>query len=331
MKRALLLLLAACPGERSAQPDARGGSPDAVVDASQVGGLPDRRVNNVIVGETLTLWSHGEFICSLEFGCPQGPTVTGFHAPLNSVSTWVDGGVGTWQIAGTETELFLVNGESDQEMYLRRIGGVGHAALSIPRPYLMGPAVDDSFVYWAEGTIGFAGHELRRAARDGDGSDATTIASLDHGTEHLTYAAGYLWWTEFPNPQLTRVPVTGGTPERVLGFVTFVTAASDGVYVGRSLFAGGGVWDAEIGHVSTDGSYQPIARQPATDRAPRYIVADGEQIFWSLGDGSLYFAPIAGGSVGSIAVDDKAGFAFAVLPDRFLVELTRNGFRTVAR
>jgi hypothetical protein len=60
-------------------------------------------------------------------------------------------------------------------------------------------------------------------------------------------------------------------------------------------------------------------------------VADGDLICWNLRDDNLYFAPITGGSTGSLAVDDKAGFAFAVLPDRFLVELTRNGFRTVPR
>ena len=145
MKRALLLaLLAGCPAERPATPDGAVPTPDAEEEEP----LPDRRVNNVIVGQTLTYWSHGEFICSLEFGCPSGPTITAFHAPLAKVSTWVDGGVGTWQITGSETELFYVNGDNSQEMYLKRLGGAGSAALSIPRPNLMGPTLDDTSVYW---------------------------------------------------------------------------------------------------------------------------------------------------------------------------------------
>ena len=150
-------------------------------------------------------------------------------------------------------------------------------------------------------------------------------------TEHLTYAAGYLWWIELQNFWLTRVPVTGGTPERILASVSTLGISNDAVYVGRSISAGGGQWTAEIGRVNADGSYRVIASHPSNDAAPRYIVPHASLVFWSLGDGSLYFAPETGGSVGTVAVADKAGYAFAVLPDRFLVEFNRYGFRTVPR
>lgn len=329
MKRVLFFaLLTGCPSERAALPDS------TIVPADAAAGevLPDRQVNNVIVGQTLTFWSHGQFICSLEFGCPTGPTITAFHSPLKAVSTWVDGGVGTWQIAGSEAELFYVNGTDNQAMYLQRIGGAGTAALSIPRPNLMGPAVDDASVYWAEGNESQVGYAIRRASRGGDGTDAATLAMSSWGTERLTYADGHLWWIELGTSWLTRVPVTGGTPQRVLDNVIAMTASDDVVYVGRSTYDGtGGYWLTEIGRLSADVPYSVVASHVPAGGAPRYLVADSDLVFWSTWDGNLYFAPQAGGGVGTIAADDKAGFAFAVLPDRFLVEFSRYGFRTITR
>jgi len=64
---------------------------------------------------------------------------------------------------------------------------------------------------------------------------------------------------------------------------------------------------------------------------PRCLVPDGDLIFWSTWDGNVYFASTSGGSVGTIAADDKAGYVFAVLPDKLLVEFNRYGFRAIPR
>ena len=291
-------------------------------------GLPERLVNNVIVGEQFIFWSHGDFSCPIELGCYPGPTISGFSEAQNRTFTVVDGGVGTRQIAGTEDELFYLYGQDTEHMYLMRLGGAASAALSIPRPRLRGPTVDDEYVYWAEGDL--SGFELliRRATRAGDGLDATTVATSPSELEHLTYSAGYLWWIGIPS-SLNRVPVTGGTPERVLEQVTALAATTDGVYVGR--WSGTGI-DAviEVGRVDTAGTYEVVASQPTPDTRVFYIVPEGDSLFWSATDGKLYVAPVTGGSVDSIATLSQ-GYVFAVLPDRYLVDFTRSGFRTIPR
>jgi hypothetical protein len=318
----VIVLLGGCAGERNSSPDALPQAPDADTDAA----LPDRAVNDVIVGATRVLWSHGQFSCSLEFGCGSGPTVTGFSQTHLTVFPWVDGGVGTWQIAGTPDELFYLYGETHEDMYVRRRSGDGDTALSIPRPWLMGPAVDDLYVYWAEGRRYGPGFTIRRSSRSGDGSDAALVAETELGTERLTLAGGYVWWIELNQYWLMRVPKTGGTPERVLSGVTALTGNRDSVYVGR---IGNGT--AEVGRVDDDGSYNVIASRSSSNLRVSYIVADEDLIHWSEWDGDVYFAPIAGGSVGSVAAADKHGHVFAVMPDRYLVEFRRDGFRSVPR
>src|SRR6185312_15656336 len=83
--------------------------------------------------------------------------------------------VGSRQLAGDDQQLFYLEGTSLATMFVRRAGpGAGPVALSIPRRLDVGPTVDASYVYWAD-TVDSMSYTLRRASRNGDGTDGTVV------------------------------------------------------------------------------------------------------------------------------------------------------------
>ncbi len=325
MRLFVILALVGCSVPARELPDAPP-TTDAVPELA-----PDRQVNRVIVGEQRVIWSHGEFLCSLEFGCPTvGPGLTYAQRELNKAWTWIDGGVGARTIVGTESELFLVTGADYGQMYLRRLGGSGDSNMSIPRPMTVGPAIDATHVYWGDAAEPFRGYTIRRASRTGDGTDAVPVVTSEPalGMDQLTYAAGHLWWIDAQS--VVRVPIGGGTIERLPVYAGTITSIDDVIYVGTAHSNGDGTWTEEVGRFALNASYEVLAQRQTTGSLPRYIVRANGETYWSVGDGSLYHAP-DGGPVSAVDVGDQAGYVFAVLPGEYLVGFNRTGFRSVPR
>jgi hypothetical protein len=322
VRQLLLVLVVAC------SPEGRSLRSDAAIDSpSDVAPRPDRPVNRVIVGSSQIFWSHGIFQCSLEFGCPDGPTLTQAVRATSTVFTRIDGGSGARTIAGDEQALFLVSGGSTDAMFVHRLDGSGDTALSIPRPLVQGPAVDSTFVYWAEPIDFGLAYTIRRASRSGDGTDASSVVGDRLEVEQLAFAHGQLWWLE--NRRVVRVDSAGGTAETTEVTADVLLGEDDALFVGRGISEGNGHWDSEIGRFDPDGSYHVIAQQIALDHTPRYLVRDGGRIYWSVDDGRIFSAPATGGA--ATAEPATSHFAFAVLPDRYLVDFTRDGFRSAPR
>lgn len=293
---------------------------------------PERQVNRVIAGENAIIWSHGQFVCSLEYGCPtEGPGLTYARPQVDQTWTWIDGGVGARTIVGTESELFLVTGPNYDQMYLRRLGGAGDLNMSIPRPLTVGPAIDATHVYWGDAVEPAGGYTIRRASRTGDGTDVVPVVTSEPamGMEHLTYAAGHLWWID-TSQSVVRVPIAGGTIERLPVEAATITSIDDVIYVGTARSNGDGTWTEEVGRFASNADYETLAQRQTAGNVPRYIERAGTETFWSVGDGNIYRAP-DGEPVSTIDVGDQAGHVFAVLPDRYLVEFNSAGFRSVPR
>lgn len=332
MRAAILLAVVGC-STHGATPDAA--PPDAPADAA-IADPYDRTVNQVLVTEDFIFWSHGRFACSLEDPCVlEGPAVTSWWSGTGHASPRYTGGVGARSIVGTADERFFVTGLDFESMYLVRDRGVPFA-FSVPRALTIGPAIDATHVYWADTTVSFGGYTLRRATRDGDGTDATVLATdvpMD-GTPDLLHASGYIWWLGSGGVQ--RVPVTGGAPTTVAPelqhYPSRITAHGDDVYVVSSPSNSLPGTATEIGHIALDGTYTRIVEvQQPLNFWPRFLVATADAVYWSRRDGNVYRAPIAGGEVETIVANDQAGYAFAVLPDKILVEFTSEGFREIAR
>lgn len=330
MRLAVVLAFVGCSAP------ARDTSIDAQADdAPPVDPPLERRVTHVLVGETAIIWAHGSFPpCSLEFGCStRGPALTYWSRSARMVSNRVENGTGSLRLAGTEDSFFVVGGPDHDQMYLRRVDGATGVSLSVPRSLTVGPAVDDTYVYWGESST--SGYTLFRAIRTGDGSDRSIVATTPTNAPpaQLTYAAGYLWWLDPAMSQrITRVPITGGAIETLAVSSATLAAYDDMIYAGPTRSNGDGTWTSEVGHLDANGVFESTAQQTSSDGAvARYIVKTADGLYWSTNDGNVYRTDLAGGAIETIAAHDTAGYAFAVLPGEILVEFTRSGFRSIPR
>lgn len=330
MRSMLLLALCACGQPASALPADALAPGDGPEDAA----LAEREVRKVLVGDHAIIWTHGTFpACPADFGCVvTGPAVTVWDRTHDRLAGNYEGGVGSLGLAGAETAYFVVAGPDFDHMYLSRMGGDPVVNLSLPRALTTGPAVDARYVYWADSVdYRVAAYTIRRALRDGDGTDATEVVTLpvQPQPQQLTYAAGYLWWVSSLD-KLQRVPASGGAIEDLPTSVQTLAAFDDVVYAGRSISNGDGTWTSEVGRFRTDGSFERLAVQSLAG-FPRYLVQADHSLYWSVEDGNVYRVDLTGGAIETIAAHDRMGYAFAVLPDRLLVEFTRSGFRSVPR
>lgn len=331
MRTALVIAVVGC-STPSAAPDAA--PPDVAADAHP--DPYDRTVNQVLLADDFIFWSHGRFGCPLEDPCIfDGPAVTAWWRGSGNASPRYSGGVGARGLVGTSDERFFVTGLELETMYLVRDRGAP-TALSVPRPYTIGPAIDATHVYWADATDPAAGYTIRRATRAGDGSDAIVLATgvRPGGLDALVYAAGYVWWNG--GVGVYRVPVTGGVPESVApalatSHVHVLTARGDDVYVASSVNGPVVAEVTSLGRIDATGAYTLLAEHAPRTIWTRFLVAADDALYWSTRDGNIYRAPLAGGAVETIPVDDRVGYAFAVLPDQLLVEFTADGFRAIPR
>jgi len=283
-------------------------------------------------------WSAGDFVCGLE-ACPaETPAPVLSFADRQPPTAFVAyeqeiAAVGPRQLAGDNGQLFYIEGTDLGSTFVKRYSGpTGNVALSIPRRLDIGPAVDASNVYWAE-TLDGTSYAIRRASRNGDGTDATvvvpTIAVNDATRARLLQAGQQLWWIG-TDGSLMRVPVTGGTPMPAIDHADTIAAAGDVVLVSRLVGLGTSQPHREIGTI-TSGTYQPLLTLDANN-PPRFLTAAENAVWWSNGDGNIYSVPLAGGAVTTAAAQMADGpQVFAVLPDRFLVDLTADSLRSVMR
>jgi hypothetical protein len=298
----------------------------------------EHRTTDVLVTPLSVHWSQGDFVCGLE-SCPaetsggvlsftQRTDVTAYTPYELDVAE-----VGSRQLAGDDQQLFYTVGTALDSMFIKRCDSGDCTALSIPRRLDIGPAVDAINVYWAD-TLDGTSYTIRRASRGGDGTDATvvvpTIGVNDATRDRLLQASQQLWWIG-TSGSLMHVSVTGGTPASAVDHVDTIAAAGDLVLVSRLTGFGTAQPYAEIGTVDVSGTYQALVTLDPNN-APRFLSSAENTVWWSTGDGNIYSAPLAGGVVTPHAVQMADGpQVFAVLPDRFLVDLTAHGLRSVMR
>ena len=325
-----MMLVAGCGDDmhRGAAVDAAADAVDAAP-APDVGPLPQtRQATAVILGATRVMWSMGPQACPIfhEGGpCPvPGPTVLTGDLASGATTTHLETLNGT-AIAGDETEVFYLDHDGSTGTFLARLrlddSQAVPAALSIPRADVTGPAVDATDVYWAEGDG--TGFEIRRASREGDGSDAQTIATTSLRPNGMIVLGGYVIWGSL------RVPVTGGTPE------TFTTATDlsaiavgpDAMYVEQYL---AGNAQVRIASLSVDGVLTPLTPDLPQYRGPLAAALDGDTLFWRANDNNLYELPTTGG-MPAVAVAGFPDGTFAVTAGAYLYDFTTLGFQTMPR
>jgi hypothetical protein len=324
-------VLAGCSlggGDLPAVPDA---APDAIAaDAPPDGPFVENRMSTgVVVDGTRVAWSFAHPGCPLDSDeeCPGvGPTIATAELAVGAPTTRFSDLHGVFGIAGEPDELFA----AIEGTYLARIrpfAGGDPEPLSPVVSVVYGPAVDATHVYWAEGT-GSVPNALRRALRDGDGSDATTIASLPTYPIDMEVAGGYVWWWRLEG--VTRVPVTGGSLEGVLPAARLVGRTGDVVYACRVdptdderrqilVIGAAGVPDVLVDDLS-------LLHEPAGP-----IATDGTDLYWFAANSRLVHLSTV---TGTIVEMPEAGFVYGVLalvPGAILLEFTRDGYRTIPR
>jgi len=320
-----VLVLVACSGPSR-------GEEETSTDATLPDAAPEqvRPVTDVFVAPAgAVYWSYGLEVCSLEFGCWYGgPTVSMREA--STPATWVidDSGAGAMQLAGDDKGVFIVTGVTHEERYVKELGG---PALSIPRPRTRGPAIDGTYVYWAERESIVAGvYMLRRATRTGDGSDVVTIASLPD-VDKITLYTGYIWGFQ-SDGDLFRVPSAGGPVEIVMPHVFLMNVTTIGLVIGRSWWMNNQAF-AELGVIDASGAYTALhPLDPAG--AVRYVVADERDLVWTSGsepDITVFRKSLTTDAIDVIASQVRHGNAIALTPDRILYDFTPEGFKTFTR
>jgi hypothetical protein len=321
VKLGIALVLVGCsPAAR----EVPASNPDAPIpDASDVEAA--HPVTAVLVRDDGVMWSYGSEACSLEFGCWYGgPAVSYWEAKTNA--TWIhydDSPAGAMTVVGSGKEAFIITGVTHEERYVKRLDNT--TALSLPRPWTRGPAVDDTYVYWAESSVAFGPHVIRRALRNGDGSDAATIVADAGVVRSVAVVAGYVWWIAISSG-LQRAPVSGGVPEPIRTNANKLTTSTDGLVV--ELLGNG---QHELGVVDGAGSYRALA--PLTTEL-WFLVADDQNVYWSTATANSSFAihktALAGGPV-ELTVGDMLDDVFAVTPTQYLVDFSTAGFRRIDR
>lgn len=306
-------------------------APDAVDAAAPIDAGPLRQTRApyaVIVGATQVVWSMGPEACPIfdEGGaCPEpGPTVLTGELATGTTTTHLQTVKGT-TIAGDETEVFYLDSDGQAGTFLARLRltepGAAPTALSIPRSWVTGPAVDATDVYWADwnGTA----YEIRRASREGDGSDVQIIATTSTRPDGMVVLGGYVIWDAL------RVPVTGGTPESFTSEtgLRWIAIGSDAIYVEQYL---PGSTQIRIGSLSLDGTLTPLTPDLPQDRGPETAALNGDTLFWRADDTNLYELPTAGGSP-TVAVAGFPDGLFVVTADAYLYGFNTFDYRTQPR
>lgn len=335
MRIAVVLgLAAACSGStQTTGADANGGTP---ADAPPY--EFEHPTTDVLVTSMSVHWSQADFYCDSE-ACPaETPAVVLSFTDRDGVTAYTPyegdfAAVGSRQLAGDDQQLFYMEGTDLNSMFVKRSGPGGIAALSIPRRLDIGPTVDASNVYWADSLDGTS-YTIRRASRGGDGTGATvvvpTIDVNDPRGARLLQAGQKLWWIG-ASGSLMYVPVTGGTPMPIVDHANTIAAAGDVLLVSRLVGLGTQQPAGELGTVSATGTYQALLTFDPNN-APMFLTAAENGAWWSTGDGNIYSVPLSGGAVTTVAAQMADGpQVFAVLPDRFLVDLTAHGLRSVMR
>jgi hypothetical protein len=291
----------------------------------------ERRVNQVLVGDSSVIWVAGDNgPCSLEFGCSdKGTARTTWSRSSSTVVDTVEDGVGSLVIAGTDQSYFVVTGSAYSQMAVHRISGGVDTTLSPPRAGTVGPALDTDSVYWADSSEPNQLHyKLWRAARNGDGSDATLVADLGESLPRdLAYAGGYLWWQTLALSHLERIPVAGGPVESLDTDGGALAVHNDVLYLRTWRSNGDGTWATALGRMR-DTTFEPITTWGEGESAS-YIVPTDDDLYWSKDDGNVYRIALTGGAIRTFVAQDDAGYAFAVLPDQLLVGFTHAGFRSI--
>jgi hypothetical protein len=331
-----MMLVAACGDDmhRGAAADAAADAVDAVdaAPAPDVGPLPQtRQASAVIVGATQVVWSMGQEDCPIFHeggGCPvPGPSVLTGDLATGATTAHLETVNGT-QMAGDATEVFYLDSDGPAGTFLARLRLDEPyrmpTALSIPRLDVAGPAVDATDVYWAEGNGPGAGFSIRRASREGDGSDAQTIATTPLRPVGMFVLGGYVIWGSL------RVPVTGGTPATFTTEtnLTLLAVGPDAMYVEQYL---PDTMMVQIGSLSVDGVLTPLTPEFSQYSAVRGAVLDGDTLFWRVfNDNNLYELPLTGG-MPAVAVAGFPDGPFAVSSNAYLYNFTTLGFQTMPR
>ena len=322
--RCLLVVLVACssPKREDVTVDAPLPTPDAYVD--QV-----RPVTGVLVDSRGVTWTYGTDVCNHEGICWYGgPTATWYENAVDH--TWIvdNSAAGAMTIAGDDHDAFIVTGTTHEERYVRRLRG---GALSIPRPWTQGPALDGTYVYWAEQAAIGTPYTVRRASRAGDGSDGASLATVSSYVQQLVVYAGYVWLRN-GSGTLMRVPTAGGASEDIASGITAMTVTPGGLVVARGGLAGNQPY-AEVGIFDAMAAYRAVAQLPPPYEV-RHLAADDRDIYLSNGSTNaltIYRVPVAGGSIETVATDVPHGYAIAITTDKLLYDFTPSGFKTIAR
>jgi hypothetical protein len=323
----LALASAACtPGPRDVTADA---SIDSGDDAAYE---PTwwRRPTAAILGPNRVVWSLGSNSCShesIECG-PVSPTILAADLTSVDATPLVSTHKGV-SIVGDETEQFFVNSDDYNHSYVVRVrreaSWATTTAMSIPRQGVAIVGVDDTYVYWIEPT------GIRRATRDGDGSDVVTLQGDGGGYLH----AGYFWSSACNAGACTvrRTPSGGGTAEVVANLDAGVIGVandrlllkeSDGMQFPRY----------RVVAMTIGGTTEVLTDFLEQCYAPWAVAVAGNDIFWTTClSSNMFRLPLTGGVPAQIT-----GFApverlepFVVTPDAILYGFDDTGYHVFPR
>jgi hypothetical protein len=333
--------LAACtPADRAYPGDADAGatSTDALPFAEY------RPTTAVIVGSNRIVWSRGGVNCP-DLGCPEdlvGSTVLTSEFSSSAIKIWVKSEEGL-QIVGDENEVFWVAAAGESGWVLTRLRlseGAYPEAISIPRWDLTALAADATHVYWFERPNN-GSSAIRRASRAGDGSDAETIATDMLRPYRLVVFGGYVFFSQETvvsqqlHSVMFRVPVTGGTPERVTNEMDWsILAAGENVmYVSYPLSPMQPPYPVRIVTMTADGAILQtlVDNLPQYDSPAVHTVLDRGELFWTgtYQNGILFRMPVTGGT--PTAIGSVGYMPFGVTADSIVYGFTTTGYETLPR
>ncbi len=316
-------------------------SPNDSMDPGEPVPIGENRLTTaVIVGNNRVVWSRGSANCP-DLGCPEnllGSTVLSSELSSPGVTVWLKSEEGV-QFAGDENEVFYVSSAGQTGSVLTRLRlapGEYPQAMSVPRLDMTAVTVDPTYVYWFERPANGVS-AIRRTSRDGDGSDAVTIATNVLRPPSLVVFGGYVFFSqdEVISQQLHsvvfRVPVTGGTPERVTTDMdwSIIALGETVMYVDYPLSPTEPPYPHRIVTMTVDGTMQTLADIPSQAYSPHsYAVLDRGELFW-IATGGIFRMPAAGGTpllIGSIPFGP-----FGVTADSIVYNFTTNGYETIPR
>ena len=314
-------------GQAHVQADA----PAAPVDAPDSAWFESRPATAVLVGSNRILWTQQHGGCSLETGCQVdiGPSLTMEDRATGTVTTLIADNWGADELAGDESEVFLLLAGDDQHT---RVLARFHPGASTAPEVMSGPqadptglVVDASYVYWVAGPSSGQGYSVYRASRAGDGSDVTAIYTGNLFIPQVVFN-GYLWSGG------SRLPVAGGTVENVLaGGQVFPALTSAGLLATKNLDPAGSYSD--VGVLAPDFSFQVLFPHVWQPYVPEWHpVADADELFWCGTTSTLFRAHLTDTTFHADPRYQAFVLApFAVTSDAILYNFTRRGFDSIPR